>query len=82
MRAIKAVLTLALIAALCVDSAGAVAQNSRRANFAHENASVAARKVADWVVDSNESHGMPFVIVEKTDAIGLSLHRDALFDPV
>jgi hypothetical protein len=69
MRAKMAALTLALIAALCVDSVRAVAQSARRANFEQENASVAARKVADWVVDSNDSHGMPFVIVEKTDAM-------------
>jgi hypothetical protein len=69
MRAITTALTLGLAVALCVDSAGAVAQSARRANFELENASVAARKVADWVVDSNDSHGMPFVIVEKTDAM-------------
>ena len=68
MRAITTALILGLAVALCVDSAVAVAQSARRANFEHENASVAARKVADWVMDSNDSQGMPFVIVEKTDA--------------
>jgi hypothetical protein len=69
MRAITTTLTLGLAVALCVDSAGAMAQSVRGANFEHENPSAAARKVADWVVDSNDSHGMPFVIVEKTDAM-------------
>jgi hypothetical protein len=53
-----------------------MAQDARRANFEHENASVAARKVADWVVDSNDSHGMPFVIVEKTDAMVYVFNAD------
>ncbi len=76
MRAITAALTLGLAAALCVDSVGAAAQSDRRANFEHENASVAARKVADWVVDSGDSHGMPFVIVEKTDAMVYVFNAD------
>jgi hypothetical protein len=69
MRAITAALNLCLASALYVDSVGAVAQIARRANFEHETASVEVRKVADWIVDSNDSHGMPFVIVEKTDAM-------------
>jgi hypothetical protein len=68
MHAITVTLNLVLLAALCVYSSGAMAQSARRANFENENASKAARKVADWVVDSNDSHGMPFVIVEKIDA--------------
>jgi hypothetical protein len=76
MRAITTALTLSLVVALCVDSAGAVVQGARHANFEHENASVAARKVADWVVDSNDSHGLPFVIVEKTDAMVYVFNAD------
>jgi hypothetical protein len=76
MRAITKALTLSLAVVLCVDSAGAVAQGVRRANFEHEHASVAARKVADWVVDSNDSHGLPFVIVEKTDAMVYVFNAD------
>jgi hypothetical protein len=41
----------------------------KRANFERQNASVDARKVADWVVDSGDNQGMPFVIVHKTDAM-------------
>ncbi|MBE0622540.1 MAG: hypothetical protein IH605_18265 [Burkholderiales bacterium] len=47
----------------------ALAANSpKRANFERERASRASRHVADWVVDSGDNHGMPFAIVDKTDA--------------
>jgi hypothetical protein len=36
-----------------------------RADFGHEPASAQARHIADWVVDSADSHGLPFVIVDK-----------------
>lgn len=49
-------------------AAVAATRPSKRANFGHESVSADARKVADWVVDSGDSHGMPFLIVEKTDA--------------
>jgi hypothetical protein len=76
MQVITAALNLVLAVALWVYSVAAVAQSARRANFEHENASEAARKVADWVVDSNDSHGMPFVIVEKTDAMVYVFNAD------
>jgi hypothetical protein len=37
-------------------------------NFELELASEDARHVADWVIDSGDNHGMPFVIVDKTNA--------------
>ncbi len=40
----------------------------RRANFHQEKPSADARHVADWVVDSADSAGMPFIIVDKVDA--------------
>jgi hypothetical protein len=40
----------------------------KRANLEREHASHEARHVADWVVDSGDNHGMPFVIVDKKDA--------------
>lgn len=40
----------------------------KRANFEGERASQEARYVADWVVDSGDNRGMPFAIVDKTDA--------------
>ena len=39
-----------------------------RANFGQEHPSLQARQVADWIVDSGDNHGMPFVIVDKVDA--------------
>ncbi|MCK7506106.1 MAG: hypothetical protein MZV70_19850 [Desulfobacterales bacterium] len=39
----------------------------KRANFEKEIASLTP-SVADWVVDSGDNHGMPFVIVDKKEA--------------
>ncbi len=39
-----------------------------RANFQGEHKSQNTRDVADWVVDSGDNRGMPFVIVDKMDA--------------
>lgn len=44
------------------------AETARRANFEQEQASAAARHVADWVVDSADNHNLPFLIVDKTQA--------------
>ena len=40
----------------------------RRAVFDRVAASRDARHIADWVVDSGDNTGLPFVIVDKTDA--------------
>jgi hypothetical protein len=40
----------------------------RHANFSGEQASADARAIADWVVDSGDNGGKPFVILDKTDA--------------
>ena len=45
-----------------------LAQRFKHAAFEHERASHEARSVADWVVDSGDSRGMPFAIVDKKDA--------------
>lgn len=45
-----------------------------RANFKDEQASMAARHTANWVVDSGDNLGMPFMIVDKVQA------RALLFD--
>lgn len=39
-----------------------------RAVFAGEQASSDVRHIADWVVDSGDNRGLPFVIIDKTDA--------------
>ena len=39
-----------------------------RANFERERASREARQLGDWIVDSRDNRGLPFAIVDKTDA--------------
>lgn len=46
----------------------AATRSLKRANFERESASAEARHVADWVIDSGDNRGMPFAIVDKTDA--------------
>lgn len=41
---------------------------ARRANFDQASPSREARHVADWVVDSGDNGGMPFVVVDKVEA--------------
>jgi hypothetical protein len=45
-----------------------VAGSLKRADFAREPASRDVRHIADWIVDSTDNLGLPFVIVDKTDA--------------
>ena len=45
-----------------------LAQRLKHAGFEQESASRDARAVANWVVDSGDSKGMPFAIVDKKDA--------------
>ena len=40
----------------------------KRANLKLETASVEARQIADWVVDSGDNKNMPFVILDKKEA--------------
>ena len=40
----------------------------KKADFLREPASKEARDVADWVVDSSDNNGLPFVVVDKVDA--------------
>lgn len=68
-------------------SAGATAPSSienqpernhrpKRADFEQERVSGQARQKADWVVDSGDNSGMPFVIVDKKDAKVFVFHAD------
>ena len=45
-----------------------VAPYPKRANFEGQRKSRDAQHVADWVLDSRDNYGMPFVIVDKMDA--------------
>jgi hypothetical protein len=40
----------------------------QRADFGQENASTHAREVSDWILNSQDHQGMPFVVVDKTSA--------------
>ena len=53
-------------------------QHVKRVNFKQESASPDARHVADWVVDSGDNRGMPFVIVDKKEAKVFVFHADGL----
>jgi len=44
------------------------ASGGHRAVFEGEQASRDVRHIADWVVDSGDNRGLPFVIIDKTDA--------------
>lgn len=50
--------------------------HSRRANFEQERPSVDALQTADWIVDSGDNRGLPFVLVDKVDARVFVFHAD------
>ena len=45
-----------------------LAARASRADFAREEASPDARRIADWILDSRDNRGTPFVIVDKIDS--------------
>lgn len=57
-----------LLAVGIAQAAPATAATPAHADFQGESASAAAREVADWVVDSSDNRGLPFVIVDKIAA--------------
>jgi len=46
------------------------------AQFGQETPSVDARQIANWVVDSNNNAGLPFIILDKKDAKVFVFHPD------
>lgn len=50
------------------ETQSAAAGREHRADFGRERASREARQIADWVVDSADNQGLPFLIVDKVDA--------------
>jgi hypothetical protein len=50
------------------ESQAMVTPHPKRASFSGAPASRDVRQAADWVVDSGDNHGLPFIIVEKKDA--------------
>lgn len=61
---------------LTIETQSVLAPHPKRANFKREHKSRDARHVADWVVDSGDNHGMPFIIVDKMDAKVFVLDAD------
>jgi hypothetical protein len=45
-----------------------VANRSKRVNFERERVSHETHQFANWIIDSSDNRGMPFVIVDKKDA--------------
>lgn len=62
--------------AASVGSPLVLAPRPRQVNFEKELASEAAHHVADWVVDANNNRGLPFVIVDKTQAKAFVFYAD------
>jgi hypothetical protein len=56
------------VALLTIETQPLVAPHPKRANFEGEYKSRDAQRMANWVVDSGDNRGMPFVIVDKMDA--------------
>lgn len=50
------------------DAASAAVHRLAQADFARERPSRDARRMADWIVESGDNEGKPFVIVDKADA--------------
>ena len=56
------------VSAAHVEAQASMAPPYKRASFQGTPAANDVRQVADWVVDSGDNRGLPFVIVEKKDA--------------
>jgi len=63
-------------ALVTIETQPVVAPHHKRADFEEEHKSRDAQHVADWVVDSGDNRGMPFVIVDKMDAKVFVLYAD------
>lgn len=74
--ALDQVASQAATAATMTGAASGLSYRAKQVNFEHESASVDARQVAAWVIDSNDNHNMPFVIVDKTNGKVFVFHAD------
>lgn len=80
-QGVKTNRALALDQAVAANTANVKAvrgQLVKRVNFNQESVSQEARQVADWVVDSGDNQGMPFVIVDKKEARVFVFNADGL----
>ncbi len=50
------------------EAQSAIPTGRHRADFSGERASHEARRIADWIVDSADNKGLPFVVLDKVDA--------------
>jgi len=71
-----AVLILCLGVVAMPSPSSAAARASDRANASAKHASGSAGLFADWVIASGDSHGLPFVIVDKKNAAALVFYPD------
>ena len=60
--------TFCVVATACAAALGAPSARGAGIDFAGERPSAEARRVAQWVIGSGDSHGLPFAIVDKKDA--------------
>lgn len=69
-----------LVIGACLGPANAVdalpERDRKVAQFEHEPASLDARHTADWVVDSDNNTGLPFVILDKKEARVFVFHAN------
>jgi hypothetical protein len=56
------------VALLTIEKQPVVTLHPKRADFEGEHKSRDVKRMADWVVDSGDNRGLPFVIVDKIDA--------------
>lgn len=72
----RAALLLGLLA-LCAGPLHAASGSvPKHASFQQQHVSDNARQMADWVVDSGDNGGMPFVLVDKTNATVFVFYAD------
>jgi hypothetical protein len=72
---LAALLSLSQAACAALPAQSGVEQPARRADFSGQKPSADTRRLAEWVVASNDNQGLPFVIVDKRAAEML------MFDP-
>ena len=69
-----------LLVASCGGALAAVAAEdaapAKRVNFKRERASAHVRQMADWVLASGDNGGLPYMLVDKTDARVFLFHAD------
>lgn len=66
---------LALLVTMLASGLAAAATELPRADFQHEAASQDATRMAQWILDAGNNHGLSFMIIDKKDA------RVFVFDP-